>query len=77
MSPKKTIEGAIGGIVGTILIFVIYGIIVNNFFNLYVNFIGLVILALLLEKKQAFIYDNAFPWISDSNGTPIHKGSPA
>ena len=30
MSPKKTIEGAIGGIVGTILVFVIYGIIVNN-----------------------------------------------
>ncbi len=33
ISPKKTVEGAIGGIIGAGLSFVLYGIIVNYFFT--------------------------------------------
>lgn len=37
ISPKKTIEGAIGGVIGGGLSFVVYGIIVNVFFSSYLN----------------------------------------
>jgi len=33
VSPKKTVEGAVGGIVFAALSFVIYGIIIKNYFN--------------------------------------------
>lgn len=37
ISPKKTVEGAIGGVIGGGLSFVVYGIIVNAFFTSYLN----------------------------------------
>ncbi len=37
ISPKKTVEGAIGGVIGGGLSFVVYGIIVNTFFTSYLN----------------------------------------
>lgn len=37
ISPKKTVEGAIGGVIGSGVSFVIYGIIVNTFFTSYLN----------------------------------------
>lgn len=37
ISPKKTIEGAIGGVIGGGLAFVIFGIIVNSFFAGYLD----------------------------------------
>ncbi len=46
ISPKKTIAGAIGGILGCILLMVIYGIIVNNYFDLNIKYIALILLGL-------------------------------
>lgn len=37
ISPKKTIEGAIGGVVGCGISFVLYGVIVNMFFAKYLG----------------------------------------
>lgn len=49
ISPKKTIEGAIGGVIGGGVSFVIYGIIVNTFFASYFDGkgFGLILLFLL------------------------------
>ncbi len=46
ISPKKTLAGAIGGILGCILLMVIYGIIVNNYFDLDIRYIALILLGL-------------------------------
>ena len=47
ISPKKTIEGAIGGVVGVVLCFVVMGFIFQNILSLNVNFLYAVILALI------------------------------
>lgn len=41
VSPKKTVEGAIGGVVGTILVTVAYTFILNREFLVYSVFLGL------------------------------------
>ena len=48
ISPKETVEGLIGGIVFTIIAFVIYGLIVNNNFGdkIQISYVLLVILGL-------------------------------
>ncbi len=38
ISPKKTIEGCIGGILGATLFVLIYTILVNNYFNMNINY---------------------------------------
>ncbi len=45
VSPKKTIEGAIGGVLGAIVGFEIYGICLAQFANLNVNYIALAVSA--------------------------------
>ncbi len=47
ISPKKTIEGAIGGIVGTALCFVIYGVVLSKVFSFDVSYPMLVILGII------------------------------
>ncbi|MBO5454004.1 MAG: phosphatidate cytidylyltransferase [Clostridia bacterium] len=47
MSPKKTVEGAIGGIIGAVAVFVIYGIILNRYAGVNVNYALLCVLAFL------------------------------
>lgn len=49
ISPKKTIEGSIGGIVFTVGGFALYGVIVNNAFNQNISYIKLCVLGLLLS----------------------------
>lgn len=50
ISPKKTVEGSIGGIVFTVISFVVYGLIVNNLFeSADLNYIKLCILGLVLS----------------------------
>jgi phosphatidate cytidylyltransferase len=45
VSPKKTVEGAIGGVVFAALSFVLYGIIIRNFFNpdIELNYIAMAV----------------------------------
>jgi len=47
ISPKKTVEGAIGGIVGCGLSFIVYGIILEKCFNLDVNYVNIFILGMI------------------------------
>ena len=49
ISPKKTVEGSIGGIAFTIISFIIFGLIVNNAFDADISYVKLSILALVLS----------------------------
>ena len=54
VSPKKTVEGAFGGVLGCILGFVIYAVIMQNIADLTVNYIYLVILAVVIAIISQF-----------------------
>ena len=43
VSPKKTVEGSIGGILGSIFGMAVFGFVVNKFFSLTPNYVALVI----------------------------------
>jgi len=47
ISPKKTIEGSIGGIVGTALCFVLYGVVLSTFLAFKVSYLQLIILGVI------------------------------
>lgn len=47
LSPKKTIEGSIGGFAGSVLCCILYGIVLNAAFGAYANYAGLVLYGLL------------------------------
>ncbi len=49
ISPKKTIEGSIGGITFTIAAFALYAYIVNSFFGANLNYLKLCILGLVIS----------------------------
>lgn len=49
LSPKKTVEGAVGGIVFTVLAFMLYGLIIESFFGLSVNYLILAVTGLILS----------------------------
>ncbi len=54
ISPKKTIEGAIGGVVGCVLSYFVYGIILNNFFSLNINYVEISVLGFLVAIVAEF-----------------------
>lgn len=45
VSPKKTVEGALGGILGCVLGFFVYGLILDKAFYIEVNYLPLLVLA--------------------------------
>lgn len=47
ISPKKTIEGAVGGVLGAVICFLIMGYIVDVYIDLHVNYLYMIILSLL------------------------------
>ena len=47
ISPKKTIEGSVGGIVGTALCFVLYGVVLSTFLAFKVKYLQLIILGVI------------------------------
>lgn len=47
ISPKKTIEGAVFGVIGCIFAFFIYGQVMQNFFQFNVNYLLLLVLGFL------------------------------
>ena len=49
ISPKKTVEGAIGGIFLSTLVFIIYGICIEHFTDVTANYVILVISGILLS----------------------------
>ena len=54
ISPKKTVEGSIGGIVGVILILVAYAYAVGNIMNMSVNIASAVIIGLVAGVVSQF-----------------------
>ncbi len=49
VSPKKTVEGAFGGILGCVLGYVGFGLVVDQFFDVTVNYLVLVLLAISIS----------------------------
>ena len=49
VSPKKSVEGSVGGIVFAIILFVIYGIAIEQITELNANYVALVIYAVVLS----------------------------
>ncbi len=54
ISPKKTVEGAIGGVVFTIAGFAIYGLIMNGFYDAKLSYLTLCIYGLILSIVSQF-----------------------
>ena len=48
ISPKKTVEGAIGGIVGALLFSLVYTVVINNFMHLSINYLHIAIITSVL-----------------------------
>lgn len=47
ISPKKTIEGSIGGIIGAVVFVLIYTVFINNYFDMNINYYIIAILAVI------------------------------
>ncbi|MBE6665252.1 MAG: hypothetical protein E7603_03390 [Ruminococcaceae bacterium] len=54
VSPKKTIEGAFGGILGCIAGFILYGFIMQSIDEVKVNYVSIVILAAVISVVSQF-----------------------
>lgn len=48
ISPKKTVEGAIGGILGCMLAFIIYTVILNKFFDFGISYIKIALISIIV-----------------------------
>ncbi len=49
VSPKKTVEGAIGGVLITTAVFVLYGVGISHFFDATANYIGLAVMGIVIS----------------------------
>ncbi len=54
VSPKKTVEGAIGGIAANVISFCIYGFVIDRFFDATPNYPSLIVTALLVSVISMF-----------------------
>ena len=54
ISPKKTVEGSIGGVLGVILILVAYAYAIGNIMNVSVNLVSVVIIGLVAGIVSQF-----------------------
>ena len=54
ISPNKTVEGSIGAVVGTVAVFLVYGLIVQFWVGLQVNYLSLILLAVLCSIVAQF-----------------------
>lgn len=67
VSPKKTVEGALGGVVGGVVFMTIYGFVCQNAFNMQVNWISVLALGALGAILSQF-GDLAASWIKREQG---------
>ena len=67
VSPKKTVEGAIGGVLGGIVFMCVFGLICANFFDKNVNWLSIVILGGAGSVLSQF-GDLAASWIKREHG---------
>lgn len=67
LSPNKTVEGALGGLVGTVVICAAYGLVVQLAAGLEANYIGLMIYGLIASAVSQF-GDLAFSYIKRRSG---------
>lgn len=49
ISPKKTIEGSIGGIIGSTIVCLIYTYCINNFAGLNLNYMYIIVMSIVLS----------------------------
>lgn len=49
ISPNKTIEGCIGGIIGAVIINLAYTWIINSFFQMNINYIAILVISIILS----------------------------
>ncbi len=49
VSPKKTVEGAFGGILGCVIGYVVFALVIDHFFDVTVNYLILVLLAVFIS----------------------------
>lgn len=54
VSPKKTVEGAFGGILGCVVGFVLYGFIIQVVSQVQVNYVAITILAIIISVVSQF-----------------------
>ena len=54
VSPKKTIEGSFGGILGCIVGYVLYGFIIQIICDVKVNYIAMILLAIVISIVSQF-----------------------
>ena len=49
ISPNKSIEGCIGGVIGSIIMILVYTVVCNRFLNLNINYVYAVFIAIILS----------------------------
>ena len=54
ISPKKTVEGAVGGVLGCVVLMLLYAFVLNKYFSLDVNYIRVIILSVLVAVFSQF-----------------------
>ncbi|MBE7022550.1 MAG: phosphatidate cytidylyltransferase [Ruminococcaceae bacterium] len=54
ISPNKTVEGAVGAVVGGVLMFFVYGLVVSHLFGYGVHYLPLLVLGLLCSVAAQF-----------------------
>ena len=67
LSPKKTVEGSIGGFVGAVVCTVLYGVVLQTFFGVQVNYVYLALYGLLGSGVSQF-GDLSFSYIKRQYG---------
>lgn len=67
LSPKKTVEGAVGGLAGAVVCCILYGVVMGRFFDMKVNYLFLAIYG-ALGSVVAQLGDLSFSYIKRQYG---------
>lgn len=67
LSPKKTIEGSVGGLLGAMLTYLVYGLLLSLWFNITVSYFALAVYG-VVGSAVAQIGDLSFSYIKRQQG---------